>query len=155
MLDIIVNVLLLIGYVVIALVLILMCLAPFNKLKYRRAKYDSSYEPTFSLIVPAYNEENVIARTIEFFLKTDYPANKKELIIVNDASKDRTGQIAATYASKIVDSERGATQTTDSKHNNITLVNRKVGGKGKAYVANDGRKYAHGEILFFIDADVR
>jgi cellulose synthase/poly-beta-1,6-N-acetylglucosamine synthase-like glycosyltransferase len=104
--------------------------------------------------VPAHNEENVIARTIEFFLETDYPENKKELIIVNDASKDRTGQIAANYASKIVDSETGALQVTDSKYN-ITLVNRTVGGKGKAYVANDGRKYASGEILFFIDADVR
>jgi cellulose synthase/poly-beta-1,6-N-acetylglucosamine synthase-like glycosyltransferase len=145
---------LLIGYAVIVLVLILMCLAPFNKLKYWHVTYDVSYEPTFSLIVPAYNEENVIARTIEFFLKTDYPANKKELIIVNDASKDRTGQIAATYASKIVNSETGVIQVTDSKYN-ITLVNRKVGGKGKAYVANDGRKYASGEILFFIDADVR
>jgi cellulose synthase/poly-beta-1,6-N-acetylglucosamine synthase-like glycosyltransferase len=155
LLELIVTTLLLIGYVVIVLLLVLMSLAPFNKLKYRGVKYDSSYEPTFSLIVPAHNEENVIARTIELFLKTDYPLNKKELIIVNDASKDKTMQIAAEYASKIIDSETGVTQTDDSKLKNITLVNRIVGGRGKAYVANDGRKYASGQILFFIDADVR
>lgn len=155
MLEIIIISLLMVGYVVIVLILILMFLAPFNKLKYRKVKFDPSYEPTFSLIVPAHNEENVIARTIEMFLKTDYPSNKKEIIIVNDASKDKTLQIAAEYASKIIDSETGNIQTTDSKFENVTLVNRKVGGKGKAYVVNDGKRYASGQILFFIDADVR
>jgi cellulose synthase/poly-beta-1,6-N-acetylglucosamine synthase-like glycosyltransferase len=132
-----------------------MSLAPLNKLKYRNTKFDASFEPTFSLIVPAYNEEAVIARTIELFLKTDYPSEKKEIIIVNDGSKDHTPQIIAKYASKIVDSETGNIQTINSEYKNITLVNRRVGGKGKAHVVNDGRKYASGQILFFIDADVR
>jgi cellulose synthase/poly-beta-1,6-N-acetylglucosamine synthase-like glycosyltransferase len=132
-----------------------MCLAPLNKLKYRGAKFDTSYEPTFSLIVPAHNEENVIERTIKYFLKTDYPSDKKEIIIVNDGSKDKTRAVVARYASKIIDSETGIIQTVNSNLKNVILVNRKVGGKGKSYVSNDGRKYSSGEILFFIDADVR
>ncbi len=145
----------LLGYAVIFLILVLMCLAPLNKLRYRGVTFDATYEPTFSLIVPAHNEEKVIGRTIELFLKTDYPSDKKEIIIVNDGSKDKTREITAKYASKIIDSETGSIQTTNSSFKNVILVNRKVGGKGKAYVANDGRKHSSGKILFFIDADVR
>ncbi len=155
MFDIIINSLLFLGYIVIILLLFLMCLAPLNKLRYRNFKPDKSYEPTFSLIVPAHNEEDVIARTIEQFLKTDYPSDKKEIIVVNDGSKDRTQEIVQKYASKIIDSDTGNIQMANSNFKNVILVNRKVGGKGKAYVVNDGRKYSCGEILFFIDADVQ
>lgn len=155
MLDLFLGALILAGYVVIILILVLMLLAPFNKLRYRHAVFDDFYQPTFSLIVMAYNEEQVIERTIQMFLKTDYPSGKKEIIIVNDGSKDQTGAIVSKYASKIIDAETGSKQVTFSEHKNVTLVNRKTGGKGKAYVANEGRKYASGEILFFIDADVR
>ena len=155
LLELLVIALLLVGYIVIIMILALTCLAPFNKLRYKDVKSDPSFEPTFTLIVPAYNEENVIARTIDFFLKTDYPDEKKELIIVNDGSKDNTYHVTAKYASKIIDSETGNIQTIYSGFKNVTLVNRRVGGKGKAYVVNDGIKYASGQILFFIDADVR
>ena len=155
MLELFLAALILVGYFVIVLILVLMVLAPFNKLRYRHVHFDESYRPTFSLIVMAYNEEQVIERTLQMFLKTDYPDDKKEIIIVNDGSKDKTGEITAKYASKIIDAETGSVQVTFSEHKNVTLVNRRVGGKGKAYVANEGRKYATGQILFFIDADVR
>lgn len=153
--EIILSAFILLGYIVIIFILLLMLLAPFNKLRYRHVHFDETYEPMFSLIVLAYNEEKVIERTIQLFLKTDYPADKKEIVIVNDGSKDKTGEIASKYASKIIDAETGSIQTTFDGCKNVTLVNRKVGGKGKAYVANDGRKFSTGKILFFIDADVR
>ncbi len=155
MLEIVLNALVMVGYIVIIFILILMILAPFNRLRYRHFSFDDKYHPTFSLIVLAYNEEKVIERTIQMFLKTTYPDDKKEIVIVNDGSTDKTGEIAAKYATKIIQAETGSTQLTFSKNKNVTLVNRKTGGKGKAYVANEGRKYASGEILFFIDADVR
>jgi cellulose synthase/poly-beta-1,6-N-acetylglucosamine synthase-like glycosyltransferase len=155
LIELFLGALIIVGYVVIILILVLMLLAPFNKLRYRHVHFDDSYQPTFSLIVMAYNEEQVINRTIQMFLKTDYPIDKKEIIIVNDGSKDKTGEIATKYASRIVDAETCSIQVTFSENKNVTLVNRKVGGKGKAYVANEGRKYASGDILFFIDADVR
>ncbi|MGD6809465.1 MAG: glycosyltransferase [Candidatus Bathyarchaeia archaeon] len=155
LLELVLGALILVGYIVIVFILVLMLLAPFNKLRYRHVHFDETYRPTFSLIVLAYNEEEVIERTIRFFLKTDYPDDKKEIIIVNDGSKDKTGEIAEKYAAKIIQAETGSTQLTFSGNKNVTLVNRKIGGRGKAYVANEGRKYASGEILFFIDADVR
>ena len=89
MFDIVITALLLLGYVVIILLLVLMCLAPLNRLRYRGFQFDDTYEPTFALIVPAHNEGGVIERTIRLFLETDYPVDKKEMIIVNDEVKRR------------------------------------------------------------------
>src|SRR5262249_37204301 len=44
--------------------------------------------PFVSVIIPAYNEENVIERSIEGVLQLDYPTF--ELVVVNDGSTDRT-----------------------------------------------------------------
>ena len=70
--DIVITALLLLGYVVIILLLVLMCLAPLNRLRYRGFQFDDTYEPTFALIVPAHNEGGVIERTIRLFLETDF-----------------------------------------------------------------------------------
>ena len=42
------------------------------------------YFPYVSIIVPAYNEEKTISRTINSILKLDYPKNKLEILVVND-----------------------------------------------------------------------
>ena len=42
------------------------------------------------------------------------------MIIVNDGSKDDTQKVAAKYAAKIIDSDTGTVQTTDSNFKNIT-----------------------------------
>lgn len=52
-----------------------------------------------TVIVPAYNEEKVIERTIEGLLATQYP--KKEIIVIDDGSKDRTFEIAQRYKNEV------------------------------------------------------
>lgn len=145
------------GYVLILSIVVLIVLSIFNKYryKYRKYKFDESYRPTFSVIVPAHNEEAVIERTICSFLKTSYFPGKKELIIVNDGSTDNTRKIVEEYAYKIIDIANGKPRYIVENHKNITLVNRKTGGKGKSHVLNTGRLYAKNEILLVIDADVR
>lgn len=145
------------GYALTFSVIILIILSIFNKYryKYRRYKFDASYRPTFSVIVPAYNEEEVIERTIRSFLETSYFPDRKELIIVNDASIDNTRKIVEEYAYKIVDAATGKTEYIAENHTNITLVNRNIGGKGKSHVLNTGRIYANNEMLLIIDADVK
>ena len=49
--------------------------------------------PHVTLVIPAYNEEDVIVKTISSVLKLDYPKNKLKLVVVNDGSKDRTQEI--------------------------------------------------------------
>jgi len=87
--------------------------------------------PDISIIIPAYNEEKVIVHTIEAILEAKYP--KKEIIFVDDGSKDRTLDIALQYKDKI-------------------LVLHKENG-GKASALNYGLVYAKGEIIVIVDAD--
>ena len=58
--------------------------------------------PEVSVIVPAYNGHNVLARSLEALLRSDLPRNRWELIVVDDASSDDTAEIAARFADVIV-----------------------------------------------------
>jgi cellulose synthase/poly-beta-1,6-N-acetylglucosamine synthase-like glycosyltransferase len=55
--------------------------------------------PFVSVLVPVKNEEKVVARLLDALLRLDYPANKREIIVVNDASNDRSREICMEYAS--------------------------------------------------------
>lgn len=152
-----IYILLLFGYMTIFAITSLMFFSIFNSLryKYRKYKFDDSYRPTFSVIIPAHNEEDVIERTINTFLKTSYPSNKKELIIVNDDSSDNTRNIAEKFAYKVKDALTGKYKCRKGNYENITLINRVKGGKGKSHVLNDGIRFSKNDILLIIDADVQ
>jgi cellulose synthase/poly-beta-1,6-N-acetylglucosamine synthase-like glycosyltransferase/peptidoglycan/xylan/chitin deacetylase (PgdA/CDA1 family)/spore germination protein YaaH len=60
--------------------------------KLRPAPADNlAFEPGVSLLIPAYNEEDVIVSTVSAALAADYP--KLEVVVVNDGSADRTGEL--------------------------------------------------------------
>src|SRR5436309_16097364 len=56
--------------------------------------------PRISIVLPAYNEEAVIRDTLENLLRLDYPADRRQILVVSDASTDRTSAIAGEYASR-------------------------------------------------------
>src|SRR6185503_6773707 len=56
--------------------------------------------PQITITVPAYNEELSIARTIDGLLATDYPAERRRILVVSDASTDRTDEIVRGYAGR-------------------------------------------------------
>jgi len=100
--------------------------------KYREdIQPDVKSYPKISIIIPAYNEEKVIAHTIEGLLETKYP--KKEIIFVDDGSVDKTLSIAMQYKDK------------------IKVLHKENGGKASAL--NYGLIYATGEIIVIVDAD--
>ena len=108
-------------------------LAIFHKLREKKEVFQqSTYKPRVSIIVPAYNEEKVLARTLETLLEADY-ANK-EIIVVDDGSKDNTYSVASEY------SRRG-----------VKVVRRPNGGKFAAL--NTGIAVSSGEIVMTVDAD--
>jgi cellulose synthase/poly-beta-1,6-N-acetylglucosamine synthase-like glycosyltransferase len=88
--------------------------------------------PKVSIIVPAYNEELLLARTMETLIEAEYP--NKEIIIVDDGSTDSTFQIARRFQSKT-----------------IKAIHRPNGGKFAAL--NTGLVFATGEIVITVDAD--
>jgi len=91
---------------------------------------------SISVIVPAYNEERYLGKTLkciqkakEFLLKKD--AVTTEIIVVDNGSTDSTSDIAFSFGARVV---------TETKHN-------------IARVRNAGASLAKGNVLVFIDAD--
>lgn len=72
--------------------LVVLVFAVLHKIHPERS-FDASFAPSVSVIVPAYNEENVIVRTIESLLRNTY--GNFDIIAVDDGSKDATYATAA------------------------------------------------------------
>lgn len=53
--------------------------------------------PEITIVLPVYNEEHVIARTLDALLAVDYPSHLKHILVVSDASTDRTDEIVKSY----------------------------------------------------------
>ncbi len=94
----------------------------------------SSARPLVSVLVPAYNEEKVILRTIESLLGSTYP--EFEILVIDDGSKD------GTY--KVVKERFG----NEPRVRAFTKPN-----SGKAESLNFGLTQARGEIIVGLDAD--
>jgi cellulose synthase/poly-beta-1,6-N-acetylglucosamine synthase-like glycosyltransferase len=100
----------------------------------------TAFEPSVTILVPAHNEEHVIGKMIQEISHLTYPKNKLQVIIIDDASTDNTGQIA------------------DECSKNLSFVkiihrNKRDGGKGKAAALNTALKISTGEIILCFDAD--
>jgi cellulose synthase/poly-beta-1,6-N-acetylglucosamine synthase-like glycosyltransferase len=66
--------------------------------KDRKETVNQNNLPTVSIIIPVKDEERVVGRLLGALLKVEYPLNKKEIIIVEDASKDKTSEICERFA---------------------------------------------------------
>lgn len=96
--------------------------------------------PLVSILIPAHNEEVVIGNTLESITNLYYPTEKLEVIVINDNSSDRTGEIASDYA---------------KRYPYIKVIHTKPpnGGKGKSGALNIGLRHSKGEIICVYDAD--
>lgn len=94
-------------------------------------------EPSVSLLVAAYNEAAVIGEKIENSLALDYPADKLEIVVASDGSKDATADIVRSFAA-----ESGG---------RVRLLNFQV-NRGKTTVLNDAVPELRNEIVAFSDA---
>ncbi len=72
-----------------------------QSMKEKRDLANRSFDyPSCSILIPAHNEEKVIAATIESMLKLEYPKERLQIIVINDGSKDATKSIIEQYAAK-------------------------------------------------------
>ncbi|HII72430.1 TPA: glycosyltransferase family 2 protein [Candidatus Woesearchaeota archaeon] len=90
--------------------------------------------PKVTIMVPACNEEQCLAKTVESLLELDYPKEKLQIIVIDDGSTDKTLKIARSYE------KRG-----------VLVLTKPNGGKGTAL--NLGLKHAKGEFVGCLDAD--
>jgi glycosyltransferase involved in cell wall biosynthesis len=92
-------------------------------------------QPLVSIVTPIYNNEGVIEETIQSVLNQTY--TNWELLLVNDASIDKSGQVANKFLA----------QDTRIKLFEFTE------NKGAAKARNYGSKMAKGDYIAFLDAD--
>jgi cellulose synthase/poly-beta-1,6-N-acetylglucosamine synthase-like glycosyltransferase/peptidoglycan/xylan/chitin deacetylase (PgdA/CDA1 family)/spore germination protein YaaH len=109
-------------------------LAVSQKLQSRLLRFNSRFRPPVSVIIAAYNEEKVIAKTVASILDNGYPA--LEIVVVNDGSNDDTYEV-------LQDAFCG-----DDRVRLFTQSNR-----GKAEALNHAMREARYEILIALDAD--
>ncbi len=83
-----------------ARLLLIGVLALIDRLRTRKVPVIAGFLPRVAVLVPAYNEETVIVRTIRSVLNSDY--SNLHVIVIDDGSKDRTAEVAAeAYAPEI------------------------------------------------------
>ena len=96
-------------------------------------------QPSYSIIVPAYNESARIGATLEQILEHVERQNwNAEVVVVDDGSRDDTLDIAGRFA---------------SGHPALRIL-RNPGNQGKGYSVRHGMLEARGKILLFTDADL-
>ncbi len=137
-LDLGVGIVLLFLITLIVRYIVLLSLGYLHHIESRAAKSVEAFEPPVTVVVPAFNEEAVIAAAIESLLGLRYPSY--EILVVDDGSTDRTAEIASRFA---------------GRHGRVALrVVRKANG-GKASALNTGIAAARHDLILCMDADSR
>ena len=112
-------------------------LAIIDRLRKPHALASSGFNPRVAVLIPAYNEETVIVRTIRSVLNSDY--KNLHVIVIDDGSPDRTEEIARkAYAAEIASGR-------------VQVLSKPNGGKAAAL--NYALDRLTEEIYVGIDAD--
>lgn len=94
-----------------------------------------THYPTVTIIVPCYNEERTLAKTLNSLLTIDYPKDKLSIFAIDDGSRDGTWEELQKYR----------------EYTNVQIFHKENGGKHTAL--NLGLSHATSEIVGCLDAD--
>jgi GT2 family glycosyltransferase len=95
------------------------------------------YQPTVSIIIPAYNSAATLLLCLNAVLRQTYPAEKTDIHIVNDGSSDNTAVLL----------QKASLPPRVKIHTHAT-------NKGLVAARNTGIRHSAGEIVIFLDADM-
>lgn len=98
---------------------------------------DPATWPVVSFSIPMYNEARVAAEMLESILAVDYPADRRQVLVISDASDDGTDDIVRQFAGR-----------------GVELV-RQPQRRGKSAGENLAAPYLRGDIVINTDASVR
>lgn len=134
----------------------------------RKDTHDFSTLPTVTVIVPAYNEEAGIERTIRSLQASDYPVSKLDIVVVDDGSRDDTAKITRNFVSRL---KRNNAKSYFAREGRVPHFTRRYlrpnsrnfpirlvrqPNQGKAAAMNNGIKnFATGKLIMCLDADSR
>lgn len=110
-------------------------LALFAPLAPRPPAFDDESVPSVTLLIAAYNEQDVIARKLDNCLELDYPPDRLQILVAADGSDDRTADVVRGYADRGVE-----LSYSPERAGKMAAINRAV-------------PLARGDILLFSDAN--
>lgn len=100
---------------------------------------DDADWPEVTVVVPAHNEEVVIAEILEALLDVDYPKGRLTIMPIDDRSKDATGDIIEAFAAR--------------HPGRFRPFHRRAGKAGKAAALNHAIKKVETDVVLIFDAD--
>ena len=117
---------------------------------YRPVPIDPHYTPGVSIIVPCFDEEDWIQRTIHSCINQDYPVDKLEVIVVDDCSNDRSAERVQEMIAQLK-----AADTSDNAYHVSERIRflQQPQNMGKRDAMARGAKAAKHELLVFVDSD--
>ena len=111
--------------------------AIIDRLRKRKSFATPEYQPRVAVLIPAYNEEKVIARTIRSVMMSNY--KNLRIVVIDDGSSDKTYEVALHAYPEQIASGR------------LTVITKPNGGKADAL--NYALDHIDEEIYVGIDAD--
>lgn len=108
-----------------------------KRTNYLHENRNPDYNPLVTVIIPTWNEENVIENTIRTVENSSY--KNIEIIVIDDNSEDNTYKIA---------------KNLEKEFTNLRVILKK-GKRGKPQSINEAMEIVNGEIILMIDADAR
>lgn len=106
-----------------------------KKIVTRKGSIKLSFYPAVTVIVPCWNEEKTIVKTVQSLLDLNYPQDKLEIFLVDDGSADNTWAVIKTF----------------EKYSNIKIFKKENGGKHTAL--NLGLENLKTDFIGCLDAD--
>jgi len=106
-----------------------------KKIEIRKEKIKLKHYPAVTIVVPCWNEESTVYKTVRSLLALNYPKNKLKIFLVDDGSTDNTWGVISSFA----------------KYSNIRVFRKENGGKHAAL--NLGLEHADTPFFGCLDAD--
>lgn len=114
---------------------------------YRPVPVDPEFTPSVTVVIPCFNEEEWISRTIISCIDQDYPPDKLEFVIVDDGSSDRSVEVIQKTVNELcLEGQRFDLQ------NRIRVFFQKE-NQGKREAMGLGIRNARTELIAFVDSD--
>jgi hyaluronan synthase len=99
---------------------------------------EMQHAPMLTVVIPAYNEGEMVAKSIESVAAAQYPRDRLEIFVIDDGSKDNTWQFITQAA---------------ARHPELVTAVRFERNRGKRAALAEGFRKARGEIVVTIDSD--
>ncbi|MDR2137052.1 MAG: glycosyltransferase [Synergistaceae bacterium] len=109
---------------------------------YKEIPVDPNYTPTVTIVIPCFNEERWITKTIRNCIDQNYPEDKLDVILVDDGSTDKSLENAYAFQERYKEDLRGRFRIIEQPKN-----------MGKREALGVGVRESNSSLIIFVDSD--